>query len=141
MLTKDELAELLRVHKHKVTPQRLAIYAALTSQKWHPNAENIYQKLHPVYPSMSFATVYKAVEILSEINAIRVLSTEEGNFRFDGNTDNHQHIQCVKCGEIEDVEVPHIASITSKVAKSSGYEIKKREFYFFGVCPKCREIN
>ncbi len=139
MLTREQLTELLRERGHKVTPQRLAVYDILASHKWHPNAESIYQELHTIYPSMSLATVYKAMDILSQIGAIRVLGSDDGSFRFDANTDNHQHIQCLICGAIEDVEVPQINLITAEVGKESGYEVLKREFYFFGVCPKCRE--
>ena len=70
MLTSQELTALLRNHGYKVTPQRLAVYEALAEQPWHPNAEMLYSKLQPKYPAMSFATVYKTVEILRDIKAI-----------------------------------------------------------------------
>ena len=38
MLTRQELSTLLRERGYKVTPQRLAVYEALSDETWHPNA-------------------------------------------------------------------------------------------------------
>ena len=83
MLTSQELSALLRNHGYKVTPQRLAVYEALAEQPWHPNAEMLYSKLQPKYPAMSFATVYKTVEILRDIKAIQIL--KNNNVYYDDN--------------------------------------------------------
>ena len=45
----------------------------------------LYNKLQPKFPAMSFATVYKTVEILHDINVIQVLNTGEDSFRYDAN--------------------------------------------------------
>lgn len=128
----------MRSQGYKVTPQRLAIYAVLASEPCHPCAEALYQKLQPSYPDMSLATVYKTMEILTKINAVRVLSTGEDSFRYDANMDEHQHLQCSCCGTIEDIMVPNMKALTANIEHASGYSIQKREFYFFGLCPKCR---
>ena len=139
MLTTQELSQLLREQGYKVTPQRLAVYTALSDETWHPSAEMLYKKLQSSYPNMSFATVYKSMEILHKIDAVRVLSTGEDSFRFDANMNEHQHLQCTCCGEVEDVMVPHMEIVTAAVEDISGYSVQKREFYFFGLCPKCRK--
>ena len=83
MLTSQELTNLLRERGYKVTPQRLAVYEALADETWHPNAEMLFNKLQPKFPAMSFATVYKTVEILHDINVIQILNTGEDSFRYD----------------------------------------------------------
>ena len=83
MLNSQELSDVLRANGFKVTPQRLAVYEALAAMKTHPNAEMLYSVLQPKYPSMSFATVYKTVEILHKINVIQILNTENGVARGD----------------------------------------------------------
>lgn len=138
MLTGDELSQLLRSRGYKVTPQRLAIYAALAAEPCHPCAETLYQKLQTIYPNMSLATVYKTMEILAKVNAVKVLSTGEDSFRYDANMDEHHHLQCSSCGAVVDIIVPNTDVITATIEHSSGYSIQKRQFYFFGLCPKCR---
>ena len=72
MLNNQELTALLRQNGYKVTPQRLAVYEALANTKQHPSAEMLFGTLQPKYPSMSFATVYKTVEILNKLGLIQI---------------------------------------------------------------------
>lgn len=89
MLTMQELAKLLRDNGCKVTPQRLAVYDMLAHTKEHPTAEMIFDAVKEKYPSMSFATVYKSVEIFSRLHIIQVLNTGEDSFRYDARVDEH----------------------------------------------------
>lgn len=143
MLTSQELTVLLRGHGYKVTPQRLAVYEALAEELWHPNAEMLYNKLQPRFPAMSFATVYKTVEILNDIHVIRILNTGEDSYRYDANLSDHHHLRCLKCGSVTDAYGGEDAArqVLEEVSVKSGYEIKAHRFYFYGVCPKCREAH
>ena len=46
-LKTKEVMTLLRESGFKVTPQRLAVYDALSQTTAHPNAEMLYQELKP----------------------------------------------------------------------------------------------
>lgn len=143
MLTGQELTVILREHGYKVTPQRLAVYEALADETWHPNAEMLYKKLQPKFPAMSFATVYKTVEILHDIKVIQRLNTGEDSFRYDANVNEHYHLRCLNCGEIEDaiMEENIKEQLTKSVECQSGYKLLGRQFYFFGLCPKCSMMH
>lgn len=143
MLTGRELTNRLREHGYKVTPQRLAVYEALAEELWHPNAEMLYKKVQSKCPSMSFATVYKIVEILHNINVIKILNTGEDSFRYDANMSEHYHLRCLSCGCVDDAFVADEATeqLTKLVEEQSGYEVQGRQFYFFGLCPKCRRLH
>ena len=69
----------------------------------HPSAEMLYKTLRPKYPSMSFATVYKTVEILNRLHVIQILNTGEDSFRYDADISEHHHVQCTCCGKVEDL--------------------------------------
>ncbi len=143
MLSGQELTARLRDKGYKVTPQRLAVYTALADETWHPNAEMLYSKIQKKYPAMSFATVYKTVEILHDIHAILKLNTGEDSFRYDADISEHYHLRCTECGEIADARMdPKVKEqVTKSVAKQSGYEIEERQFYFFGTCKNCRKMH
>ena len=136
MLSAIELATKLRENGCKVTPQRLAIYDMLSKTTEHPTAETIYNKLKPLYPAMSLATVYKSVEVLEKIDAIQVLNTGEDSFRYDADTSDHQHIQCSCCGRVDDLNVDS-SSFQKAVEESSNYQVQGNELYFYGICPSC----
>jgi Fur family peroxide stress response transcriptional regulator len=137
VLTSKALSEVLRSNGYKVTPQRLAVYESLSKTKSHPNAETLFKALQPQFPTMSFATVYKSVEIFDKLHVIKVLNTGEDSFRYDADTSNHQHIQCVKCGRVDDISLDCTAMCDSAETKS-GYKVSGEELYFYGLCPKCR---
>lgn len=138
MLTSQQLSDVLRANGYKVTPQRLAVYEALAAMKTHPNAEMLYGVLQPKYPSMSFATVYKTVEILDKINVIKILNTGEDSMRYDADISIHHHIQCRKCGSVDDLMDVDSSALVKEAEKLSGYDIEGHQFYFFGVCPRCK---
>ena len=83
-----------REKKLKLTPQRLAVYKYLMNTTDHPSAETVYTAIQPEYPTMSLATVYKALKTLVEVNLIQEINVGEGNFRYDGTVTSHPHIQC-----------------------------------------------
>lgn len=143
MLTSFELVNLLRDNGYKVTPQRLAIYEALAEQEWHPNAEMLYNKLKPRFTAMSFATVYKTMEILQKLQVVTIMNTGEDSFRYDATMHDHDHIQCTCCGNIMDVKssTSQQQQLTESVEKNTGYTVEKTRFYFYGVCPDCRKAN
>lgn len=139
MLTSEGLAAVLRSHGYKVTPQRLAVYEALANEKWHPSAEALYKKMLPGYPAMSFATVYKILDILHKIGVIQVLNTGEDSFRYEAETVEHSHMQCTECGTVRDIMSLDASKVRSTVAAETGFEVTGQQFYFFGICPECQK--
>ncbi|SNV05531.1 Oxidative stress genes repressor [Megamonas hypermegale] len=137
MLDNKKVTELLRKKGFKVTPQRLAIYNVLCNTKSHPNAEMIFNKLQPYYPTMSLATIYKTVDILNEIGLINILNVGEDAFRYDANMTSHAHICCTECGRIDDIMMNFDNCVTD-VENQSSYNIEKYQFYFYGVCAECK---
>ena len=139
MFSGTEVTDLLRDKGFKATPQRLAIYEALASTTEHPNADMLYQKLTPKYPTMSLATVYKTLGILCTVGLAQELNVGEDAFRYDANTESHPHVRCMSCGRVEDVPVLNDAMLLRQAAASTGYDIEDRQIYLYGTCPSCRE--
>lgn len=139
MLTSLELTQMLRENGFKVTPQRLAVYEALSVDKSHPSAEMLYSTLRPKYPSMSFATVYKTVEILHQLHLIQILNTGEDSYRYDADMSDHSHVQCSVCGRVDDVMNLTSDGLKTEVRDKTQYEIQGQQLYFFGICPHCQK--
>lgn len=141
MYTSTELSKLLRENACKVTPQRLAIYSILASTKAHPTAETIYKKLHHQYPTMSFATVYKTVEILTELGIIQKLNTGEEAFRYDADISRHAHVRCLGCGRVDDIFDLDTTALEEDASSKSQYALQGCQIYFQGLCPECAKKN
>ena len=103
----------------------------------------LYGKLQPKYPAMSFATVYKTVEILRDIKAIQILNTGEDSYRYDANMHDHYHLCCKECGLIQDVPMSKEmrAQLTTLVKDEAGFSVSGGQFYFYGLCSKCQKLH
>lgn len=133
-----DIAEVLRNNGYKVTPQRLAVYEAIDHNMTHPNAEAIYKKLQPKYPSMSLATVYKTMEIFAKIGVVQVLQCEEDAHRYDYNTSPHAHIRCVRCNRVMDVNVDQ-KTLAANAADQTGFKVDSVNVSFTGLCKDCQK--
>lgn len=127
----------LKSNSCKITPQRIAVYQAIKESTDHPNAETVFKKLYPTYPTMSLATVYKSLELFCNLRLIQVINIGENSFRYDGRTDGHQHIICTQCQKIEDLNNNIFEDLKYKVAEVSNYKINKQQLCFYGICSDC----
>ena len=139
MLTLNEVTEILRQNKKKVTPQRLAVYAALAATREHPTAEALYKELRPNYPTMSLATVYKSLDAFCEIGIVQELNVGEEAFRYDADISQHPHVRCVGCDKVVDVPIAALPALDKNVSSITGYRVIAQQMYFFGYCPACQK--
>lgn len=137
----DNITAIFKEKKLKLTPQRIAVYMYLRSTKEHPSAETIYKALHVNYPTMSLATVYKALKTLVEVNLVQELNVGEGNFRYDGHVIPHPHIQCMSCGRVDDIEGISFDELNEKAADLTDYQVISNKVYFYGICNSCKNIE
>jgi Fur family ferric uptake transcriptional regulator len=119
------------------TEQRRVILEELVKVTTHPTANEIYHMVRKRLPRISLGTVYRNLEILTQtgkINTIELAGTEK---RFDGRTDNHYHIRCLKCGKVEDVPIQTIPHIDEALTGKTHYRILGHRLEFVGVCENC----
>jgi Fur family peroxide stress response transcriptional regulator len=120
----------------KLTPQRLAILDYLEGNTGHPSAEDIYKALSENFPTMSLATVYNTLDSLREKGRILELSIDPEKKRFDPNTKRHNHLICIKCKKVADInETFDLSPVGDRV---SGFEILGHHIEFYGICSICK---
>lgn len=134
----DNITQIFREKKLKLTPQRLAVYKYLMNTCEHPSAETIYKAIQPEYPTMSLATVYKALKTLVEVGLIQEINVGEGNFRYDGIAHEHPHIQCLNCSKVEDLGELTFSTLNSQAEKHSDFKVLSNKVYFYGLCMNCQ---
>lgn len=134
-----DVVKVLKEKGYKVTPQRIAVYDVLKNTKAHPTVEVIYNKLQPMYPTMSLATVYKSLEMFKDLDLVQELNVGEDKFRYDANVKPHPHITCVACGRVDDVDNEMFFNLSEQVSSKTGYQITGQKLYFYGHCPECKD--
>ena len=134
----NNITNIFKEKKLKLTPQRIAVYKYLKSTKKHPSAEIIYKNLQEDYPTMSLATVYKALKTLVDVDLVQELNVGEGNFRYDGNASSHPHIQCINCSRVDDLEHINFTDLNEMAQSNTDYEVLSNKIYFYGICTDCK---
>ena len=134
----DNIIKIFKEKKIKITPQRLAVYNNLANTTSHPSVETIYEDIYKTFPTMSLATVYKTIKTLVSSELVQELNVGEGNFRYDANTNYHPHIQCTKCGKVDDIFNIDVSPIIEDAKKATDFVITSNKLYFYGLCPNCQ---
>ncbi|MBU4316579.1 MAG: transcriptional repressor [Proteobacteria bacterium] len=123
----------------RLTRQRSIILQELQNLKTHPNADEIYEIVRKDIPRISLGTVYRNLEILSDIGQIQKLELGGTVKRFDGNTENHYHIRCIHCNKIVDASMDLIKDLEKNLNGNSGFTILDHRLEFLGICRDCEE--
>ena len=124
-----------------VTPQRLAIFRHLAATDRHPSAEELHSAIRREMPTLSLATVYKTLDTLAGIGAVRPVSRLGTRGRWDANLSPHHHLVCTVCGTVTDVTEPRLqatARPAAAVAARHGFEAAGHSVEIFGRCAACR---
>lgn len=134
----QELREALEADGHRFTTQRAAVYRTLAESTSHPTADEIFTSVRDRLPDISLATVYKALEAFVSAGLARKLTIGEGPARYDGRTEEHEHVRCVSCGRVADVDDLQVADCLGSVDGKTEFEVVDYRLELLGHCPRCR---
>lgn len=120
------------------TIQRSLVLDAVNRLKSHATADEVYAEVAATHPNISKATVYRNLNLLSEMGMIRKLEIPGGADRFDHICKEHCHVKCEKCGRVFDIDIPYIDGLDNLVENRNGFELTGYDILFRGICPGCR---
>ena len=123
--------------RHRLTRQRRVILDALSRVTTHPAADEIYQMVRRELPRISLGTVYRNLEVLSDLGLILTLTMGGNQRRYDGNPVQHYHIRCLGCDKVDDLPAKALPEL-SAIRGPEGYEVLGHRLEIIALCPKCR---
>jgi Fur family peroxide stress response transcriptional regulator len=133
----QQLIKKLHSKGYKVTPQRLAICKLILSSKNHPSAEQIYQKVKKMYPTLSLATVYLTLDLLRNLGLVQELGFSDRSSRYDPNNSPHINVICPKCGKIYDYEAASVKNLWSQIVAETGLTPLRQRLDLYVLCDEC----
>ncbi len=139
----QKLKELLKARGLKTTSQRMAILKVLLDQPGsHLTAEEIYDLVKKDWPDIGLATVYRNIQLLSEMQLIDKLNLDDGFVRYEmGDVDKHRHhhhhMICTECGKVFAFQEDLLDLLEQKIEKSTGFIVSDHEVKFYGRCAQC----
>jgi Fur family peroxide stress response transcriptional regulator len=133
--------EALRSKGFKATPQRIAICRIALNSRAHPSAQQVYNEVKKIHPTVSLATVYKTLEVLKELNLVQEINFSTGQARFDSYMTPHINLVCLKCGSIADLDDTTLIEVIAKVKLSTKFNPTGQRVDIYGICQKCRNAK
>lgn len=123
----------------KYSRQRESIKACLMSRHDHPTADALYMSIHEEFPNISLGTVYRNLNLLTEIGEAIKIPTPNGGDRFDGRVEPHNHFLCTKCGRLLDLELDmkNIEEVNQMAGTNFDGIIQSSSILFYGECGDC----
>jgi Fur family peroxide stress response transcriptional regulator len=135
------IIETLRKKGYRATTQRIAICRFALHSRDHPSAQRVYDEVRSVHPTVSLATVYKTLGILTEHGLVQELDLPESQARFDSYVEPHINLVCMKCGNIQDFDDSAAREIVERVAAKTEFTRTGQRLDIYGVCKTCRSRN
>lgn len=134
------LARRLRRHGYRLTKPRLAVLEVLEAGPHHLSPSEVYERAKEVYPSLGLTTVYRTLELLTELGTLRATYMGDGAQRFHrSGAGHHDHCVCSTCGRVVEMTECHLESIVEIIGKQTGFEIDGHFLEVYGKCLACRD--
>ncbi|OHB90083.1 MAG: hypothetical protein A3D13_04270 [Planctomycetes bacterium RIFCSPHIGHO2_02_FULL_40_12] len=114
----------------------MGIFKILEGNLEHPSAENVFDKIKKIYPTISFTTVYKTLDILEKMGEVLKITIDDERKHYDPNTATHHHIICLGCNKISDIEGGHI-NPTLPDGILNEFTPSRYHVSFYGTCKDC----
>ena len=133
----DTFKEFLNSKGLRVTNQRMAIFDAAFGMEDHFTAEDLLEKARAVDSSVSRATVYRALPILTESNLIREVDVGRDYKFYMANRDTRTfqaQVICVDCDKIFEIDAPFMEWYGQTVASKLGLEVVDQRLQVSARC-------
>lgn len=112
----------------------------LRGEHVHLTADAVHARARRRLPEISLATVYNTLNELVAMGEVNEVTSQAGPKRYDPNVErHHQHLACVRCGELRDVEPAGEDGLVLPEDQRDGYDVTQVEIFFSGTCPRCRD--
>ena len=120
----------------KTTQPRLKILDILeNSPIRHLGADDIYKSLQGTGEQIGLATVYRVLTQFESAGLVIRHKFEAGPAVFELNdAAHHDHMVCVKCGQVFEFVESIIEQRQSEAASKVGFVIQDHSLYLYGIC-------
>ncbi len=133
---------------YRLTLGREAILDVLSKTDDHLSAEDIYMKIHPKHPGVGLTTIYRTLDVLSNLGMVYKLDFGDGRARYEfaegpKGAHHHHHLVCTECGRVVeytdfiDEEMELLKQTEDGLSKKYHFKITNHLIQFYGLCQEC----
>ena len=120
---------------------RAAVLDLMARQDCCSSAQEIHDSLRTGGRSVGIASVYRVLEVLSELRLVQRVDVGDGVARFEPASpggDHHHHVVCDDCGKVEPFSDASLERAIANASDRVGYRVDAHEVVLHGECGDCR---
>lgn len=151
--TKEDVLEIMmkrmqdkiKTKKYKMTSQRQVILRAFVeSDRNHLSAEDVYESVKKTSPDIGLATVYRTLDLFTEMDLLKKLDFDEGCSRYELNDKEdeghfHHHLICLGCGKVWECRDDLLETLETILYKQLHFQTVDHQLKIYGYCEDCQK--
>lgn len=138
----DFARERLSESGHRAGAAREAVVDLLARQSCCLSAQEISDRLRSSGENVGIASVYRALELLHELELVQRVEFGDGAVRFEPvvpGGDHHHHAVCQQCGRVTAFEDERLERQLQRLAGRLRHSMSGHEVVIRGDCERCSE--
>ena len=141
---KEKFQAFLESRRLRITAQRQVIIDTVFSTEEHFTAEQLLEWARQKDSSVSRATVYRTLPLLTESGLVQELDFGKDCKVYDPNYadhPNHNHIICNDCSKIVEFESEKIERIELEISERLGFSVQSQRLHIHGDCEQLKRMG
>lgn len=126
---------------YRVSGPRKLVMQVLESNLMPMTPLEIYQALSQSGQTLGMVSVYRALELLTELGLVCVVYNPDGSAGYvAGASGHHHHILCQKCHQaIAFAGSEDLSSLIQRVEAETKFRVNDHLLQLYGICPDCQK--
>ena len=129
---------LLRRRGDRMTGPRRVVLTALAQRQSHLSPEQVVSAVAELDPAVHRASVYRALETLSELGLVQHVHLGHGTTAYHLAVEHrHLHAACGRCGVVVDLPGDLLDDVATRLEHGSGFRLDPSHVALSGTCADC----
>lgn len=130
--------EYLKGKDQHLTQQRQVILDHLLKADRHLTQDDIYQAVRE--RGIGKVTIFRTLKMLEDCNLVTRVTAPDSRPRYEVTKErpHHDHLVCLDCGGITEVQWPEVERIQEVTCKRYGFAVVFHRHELFGHCRDCQ---
>jgi Fur family ferric uptake transcriptional regulator len=141
---KEKFLTFMEQKNLRITSQRLAIVETVFATDQHFTAEQLLEWARERDSSVSRATVYRTLPLLTESGLVHEMDFGKDYKIYDPNYadhPNHNHIICVDCNKIVEFESKQLDTLENEISRDLGFQVESQQLRINASCEDMKNLG
>ena len=141
---KEKFLAFLEQKNLRITSQRRAIVDIVFGTDQHFNAEQLLEWAREIDESVSRATVYRTLPLLTESGLVHEMDFGKDYKIYDPNYadhPNHNHIICDDCDKVVEFESNQLDTLENEISQNLGFHVKTQQLRINASCDEMKKLG